>query len=311
MQDIQKRNIKIVCKNKNKQPLRLNGYHRATNRSFFVDNAKRILQWRDPVPPEKVAVIDFNRSRSLANDMGKEWYTEFAVWGTLESADKLTGITDPGFNAEANKFNLLREFVAKMHNLVSWRDKDNKKLNTNCTEVVYEIIDEEALAERGVDDVMLYAKCLNYINTAFAQDDKIEFKEMVYGFGLGQFWAGDTINQIFVKLTKKVEMNPRGFLEFIDNPDRELETVIFMALEGANGVKEMTKVGETYYIGDSFPIGNSLAQAKAHLKGDLEQYERLYKLYMGKKKDGKTGTVNEQEEQPAKRGPKAKQEEPV
>lgn len=306
LKDVKKRNIKIVSKNKNnKAPIRLHGFDKVSNRTWFVDADKKEFIWGSPGPGQKVAVVGFERSKPMVDDktgqlIGTEWFSEFAVHGDDGNYKKIRFDPDDRRNealVEDNRWCLVKERALKMHNLVSHRDKNGEKLNDNCTEVLYEIIDYEQIAEKEVEDSMLQTKALNYINSAFAQgekkEEKLEFKEIIFGYGLGHFWQNDTDNQIYVKLKKKAELNPKAFLEFVDNPDREMETVINMAIEG----KEMSRNGDTYFIGDNFPIGSSLSQAKAYLKGEPAQYERLKDLYMGKKKDGKI-IESDQEKKP-------------
>jgi hypothetical protein len=138
---------------------------------------------------------------------------------------------------------------------------------------------------------MKFTKALNIINSAYAQDDSSGFKDMIYGFSLGQFWASKTHSELFVMLKKKVEMNPQTFLEFMDNPDREMETVINMAIEGAGGITgEMKKEGDSYYLGEKYFIGASLKEAKAFFRGNIDQYEVIRDKFIlpeSKKKDGK------------------------
>jgi hypothetical protein len=297
LKDVKKRNIRIASKNKNnKAPIRLIGFDKVSNRMWFVDAKKREFIWGSPVPGQQVAVVGFERSEPMTDEktgqlLGTRWFSEFTCYGDENNNKKIRFHEDDRRNEaliEDNKWNLVKDRALKMHNSVSWRGKNNEKLNENCTEVLYEIIDQEQVAEKEVEDAMALTKALNYINSAWAQGDtkeeKLEFKEIIFGYGLGHYWTNDTENQLYTKLKKKVELNASLFLSFVENPDREMETVINMAIEG----KEMSRNGDTYFIGENFPIGTSLSQAKAYLKGETEQYERLKHLYMGKKKDGKT-----------------------
>jgi hypothetical protein len=299
MDQPKKRNVRIVCKNKNSTPLRLQGFHKPTNQLYFVDAIKRKLIWGAPVKGDKVAVVDFRRSKQLPDNEGTQWYTEFSVYGdcnNIEEAKKFKLDPDLRANAdmvEANCYQLLIEQVVKFHSLVLWRDQNGTRLNPSCTEVAYEIIDEEQIASSKVDDMMNFTKAMNIINSTFVQDDKGPFKEMVYGFSLGQFWDIRTPNEIMVMLEGKVKLNPVAFLEYMDNPDREMETVIHMAIEGANGIKEMKREGGFYYLGDLY-IGANLQEAKAYFRGKMDQYELIREKYIlsdDKKKDGKKGKL--------------------
>lgn len=291
MQEIKKRNIKVFCENPNSStPLRCLGFSTLTNESFYLDADKKKIVRKQPQDGiDRVYVVEFKRKTNLPDQMGHQYYTEFTIYD-LQPGDRLHEDNDTNTSLVAhNEFLKVLEIFLKQHNSVIWTNKDGKSLNPNTRRPWLRLVDEEANAEKEMEDRLKESEAMNYLNTAFAQEDETEWKNVVFGFGLGSWFVGSTKNMLYNMIAKKIELNPDNFLVFIKNPEREMEVVIAMATEGFGGVKEMEREGDTYTIGN-LTIGTGIAAVKSYFKGNQEQYEYLKSKYVNsdKKKDLKT-----------------------
>lgn len=234
---------------------------------------------------EEGMVITLDKTRTLPDDKGQQWFMMFEVYDKPFPAEWDDAMKD------LNKSYAGLEKFLKGHPEVSVKGHNGEELNPNCRQSRYIIEDDIAIAQDAFERTEQVTRAKTELSEIFKDEDPTLFTDLCYGMGIGNLVSQLDPKQLFNILAVTCDKNPQGFLGFVFSPERELSVVLHKASSpGPNGeAGDIARNGDSYYSNGNI-IAKSFDELKLYFKNNQEEFKYLAEKY-GKKKPEKKATA--------------------